>query len=447
MVPMDKRMQELDRRRLLATLGLGGGLALAGCLDSQLLSGGTAAAQPVTAPDERPETNDDRIAAYTRENAGFGLDLLQALAAEESDTNLLVSPLSASVALAIAWGGARGDTADEMQETLRYPHDQDDLHPTIGALQYDLNEVATEDVDGTFDLALANALWGQESYPFRESYLDTAEENYGGAFREVDFVDETEESRERINEWVAERTQDNIDELLPPGSITGLTRLVITNAVYLLADWKYPFDPEDTDDGEFTQVDGSTAEVPMMQQTETFRHLSDHDHGYQMIDLPYVGDAVSMSIILPEEGTFESFVADMTGEWLIERFAELDQADESELRLELPRFEFESSTELGELLADLGMPSAFDDQQANFEGIARLHEISETLFIHEVYHDTFVSVDEEGTEAAAATGVVMGDDSAPPSMTVDRPFIFTIRDRKSDAVLFLGRVVDAADMA
>jgi len=440
-------MQGLYRRRLLATLGLGGGVALAGCLDSRPLSGGTAAVQPVTAPDERPETDDDRIADYTRENAGFGLALIRALADEEPDSNLLVSPLSASVALAIAWSGARGDTADEMRQTLRYPHDQDELHPTVGALQYDLNEMATEDIDGTFDLAVANALWGQESYPFRESYLDTAEANYGGAFREVDFVDETEESREQINEWVAERTQDNIDELLPPNSITSLTRLVITNAVYLLADWKYPFDPEDTDEEEFTRIDGSTTEVPMMQQTEEFRYLSGTDRGYQMVDLPYVGDAMSMVVILPEEGTFESFVTDLTGEWFTERFAELDQADKSELRLQLPRFEFESSTELGTLLADLGMPSAFDNRRANFEGIARLDEVSETLFIHGVYHDTFVSVDEEGTEAAAATGVTIGTTSAPPSMTVDRPFIFAIRDRESDAMLFLGRVVDAADMA
>ena len=438
----------LNRRTLLALAGIGfPGTGLAGCLDNVTMPGdGAAAAQQVTAPNARPDATEEQIAEYIRENVTFGIDLLRSIAEEESQSNLMVSPISVSAALGMTLAGTRGDTEAEIREALRFPHGQETLHPTIGALQYELNEVASEDVDGDLELAIANRLWGQADYPFLDAYLETIEDHYGAGFEEVDFVDDPEGSRETINEWVAERTNDRIDELFPGGSIDALTRLVITNAVYLLADWARPFDPDDTTDNEFTALDGSTAEVAMMHQTDDFRYLPGHEAGYEALELPYVGESLSMVVILPAADTFAAFEADLDGGWMVDRFAELDAADEREVGVSLPRFEFETAAPLGNHLAALGMPSAFDPDAANFEGLVAPEDTIERLFIHEVFHDTFVAVDEEGTEAAAATGVQIGTDSAPPQIIVDRPFLFLIRHRGTDTILFLGRVVDSDGM-
>lgn len=438
----------LQRRTLLGLTGAG----LAGGLTWNVTR--ASVASNVSGPDSRPDATDEEIAAYTRENAALGLDLLGELTSDSEPSNLLLSPLSVSGALAMTWAGARGYTEVEMRETLRFPHDQDDLHPTVGALQYDLNERA-ESVpqfevpqvwrSHTFELAVANALWGQTDYPFRASFLETLEENYGGGLREVDFRHNAEGGRERINDWAASATNGRVDDLIPEDALDRRSRLVLTNAVYLLADWEHPFDPAETEPGRFTAIDGTTSQVPMMhKEEEEFRYVASREPRYQVVELPYVGGDVSMVLVLPPEGGFQDFVASIDGAWLADRFAELDEADPREVRLVMPRFEFASNFELSGPLESMGMETAFDPSAANFLGMARHEDNGDLLFIADVFHDTYVRVDEEGTEAAAASASHVKLVSAPPSVTLDRPFLFLIRDRESDAVLFLGQVVDAA---
>lgn len=420
----------IDRRTLLGLLGLAAvGVPTAGCISS-------AAGNPghVTAPADRPAVDDDTLGALVQGNADFGVDLLAAVA-DASGTNTAVSPLSVAACLGMVRAGAIDETAAEMDDTLRFP---DDVHAALGALAYDLEDAAQ--ADEALELAIANAVWMQANFAVEDTYLETLKENYGAEATDLDFVADPEGSRETINDWTADATNDLIEELFPEGAFTGDTRLVLTNAVYLLADWITAFDPDDTTDVDFTNLDGSTTATPMMQQTEEFRAFGGDDRDHVVVELPYVGGDLTMVCILPPEDDFVGFVERIDGAWLLETFDELEVTVEREINLSLPRFTFDTEATLSEHLTDLGMPRAFDPNRAQFDAIS-----SAQLFLNEVYHDTYVAVDEEGTEAAAATGSEMRLVSAPAGITFDRPFLFAIRHRDTNAVLFFGQVVDASD--
>ncbi|RQG99995.1 serpin family protein [Natrarchaeobius oligotrophus] len=399
-------------------------------------------------PETRPDVTDDHLEELVRGNAAFAAELLRRFADEEPNANHLFSPVSLATALAMARAGARGETATQLSETLAFPP-EDDLHPAVGALLYDLNARAEDAAAPSlvdrirggreFDLTVATALWGQAGYPYREAFLETLESNYGAGLREVDFAGDADGARSSVNEWIADATGGRIDELLPAQSVTDDTRLVATNAVALLADWDEAFDPDDTRDRPFTALDGSSEEVPMMSQTDDFPYA--RIDGHQAIELPYVGGDVSMVVVLPAEGEFEALEADL-GPDLLGTF--FDALEEREVGIDLPRFEFDVEFGLADALGDLGMPDAFDPDDANFEGVAPTDHGSDALYLYDVHHEAYVSVDEEGTEAVAATGLSGGLASGPMTVTVDRPFLFVVRDRTTDAVLFLGRVVDAA---
>jgi serpin B len=432
----------MNRRDVLARSGALALVALAGC-QAPPVSRTTTAEPPATTADEpttRPPVDEEPLAELARGNASFALDLHRHLAAG-TGTSLFLSPYSISVALAMTYAGADGETETQMRETLRYTLGPD-VHPTFEALQSALEgrETTVDPVEGeevpAFELAVANALWGREGYPFADDYLSLVADYYGGGVRTADFSGEPGGERARINDWVAERTADRIETLLPPGSITPATVLVLTNAIYFMAGWQFPFDPEETTDGTFTALDGSTASVSMMQQT--FRTNYASLDGAEAIELPYVGREVSMVLILPDAGTFESFERGLTGDRLFEIFDALGDASGD---LRMPRYEYEYEVQLSKALSALGMPVAFG-AGADFGGMVAGG--GGDLWIDEVYHKAFVSVDEEGTEAAGATAVVM-EETAPATsfdLTVDRPFLFFIRDRPTNAVLFLGRVVD-----
>jgi len=440
---------DLDRRAALGLVGSG----LAGGLFWDAATGAVTA--DAGGPDHRPGATSDDVEAYTHGNAGFGLDLLEELTAVEPETNRMVSPLSVSAALAMTWAGARGETASEMRETLRFPQGRPDLHRAVGALHHELGRRA----DGVprfegyrpwetnrFELRLANALWGQEGFPFAEPFLETLQRYYGGGLHTVDFRADPEGARRRVNDWATSRTAGRIDELLPEGSITGQTALVLANAVYLLADWDRQFDPDETEDGQFTAIDGRSRQVRMMKQTDDFRAVFDREAGYRAVGLPYVGGDIAMVFVMPfrRDTPFREFETTADGEWLTRLFTELDATGEREVQVRIPRFEFETSASLERHLEELGMEAPFHPG-ANFDGMTA-GEGDGGLHIARVFHDTYVAVDETGTEAAAATGAV-GAESAPPTFAADRPFLFCIRDRPTDAVLFLGRVVDAAAAA
>jgi serpin B len=252
----------------------------------------------------------------------------------------------------------------------------------------------------------------------------------------LDFIKSPEDSRVTINNWVSDQTNSRIKDLLPQGSIDSLTRFVLTNAIYFDAAWQYPFAKESTHNGTFNLLNGSTVTVPMMNHEGSYSYIK--STGYQAIELPYSGNEIAMDIIMPDAGKFDTFESDLTADKVSGIIGNLKS---SFLVLDMPKFSFDSSFSLNTALSALGMPVAFDDIKADFSGITG----NTDLHISDVVHKAFVAVDEEGTEAAAATGVVMGLAALPQdAMTVNQPFIFLIRDVKSGAILFVGRVLNPA---
>ncbi|MBN1366424.1 MAG: serpin family protein [Dehalococcoidales bacterium] len=369
-------------------------------------------------------------------NNTFALELYQSL--KGSEGNLFYSPFSISSALAMTYAGARGETADQMEATLHFLLPQSQLHTAFKNISDTItNRVYESDgaeIEG-FMLRNVNALWGLQGYPFLDSFLNTLTENYGSELTTLDFINEPEESRIIINDWVSERTENRINNLLQQGAITPFTRLVLTNAIYFKAGWLYEFYEGNTIDGTFNLIDDKTVSVPMMKQTETFKYGKGTD--YQAIELMYRGQATSMVIILPANGHFESF-QDNLDYPILEGI--IKNMEHEKVNLTLPKFEFSADFELGKTLEEMGMPLAFTEQ-ADFTGMADTYE---PLFISKVIHKAFVAVDEKGTEAAAATAaiIVVTAPAKPVDMNIDRPFIFLIRDMETDAIMFIGRVMN-----
>ena len=337
--------------------------------------------------------------------APFAFDLYRALCVE--DGNLFYSPYSISLALAMTYAGARGETERQMADTLHFLLPQDRLHPAFNDLDIRLASRARDqqrDFDTGFRLNIANALWGQEGYEFVEEFLNVLSENYGAGVRPMDFMTMPEESRLTINDWVADRTEDRIKDLIPQGVIDEFTRLVLTNAIYFNAKWRYTFDESSTLMRPFHLLDGGEVHVQMMMsEPEYFGYAS--GEGYQAVDLPYAGGGLSMTILLPDEGRFKEFENSIDAV-LVGRI--LEDIEGPLVELTMPRFEFESQFMLVETLEKMGMPNAFDDRASDFSGMDGTSCFAgdvPCLLISDVIHKAFVSVDEEGTEAAAATAV------------------------------------------
>ncbi len=383
-----------------------------------------------------PDVSASERASLVEGNSGFAFELYQALREEEG--NLFYSPYSISLALAMTYAGARGETAEQMADTLQFLLNQDTLPPAFNWLDAELASrgegAKSKDGEG-FRLNIVNAIWGQKDYQFLSGFLDVLAENYGAGLRILDFIKETEKSRLTINDWVSDQTEGRIEDLIPQGAIGALTRLVLTNAIYFNAAWEYPFDEKMTADGQFDLLDSGQVSVPMMKQTESFGYTE--GEGYQAVELRYDGGELSMVILLPEAGNFGTFEEGLQDQQVSDIISGLKS---TEVALTMPRFEFESEFSLKDTLAEMGMPVAFSSA-ADFSGMTGRRELS----ISEVVHKAFVAVDEAGTEAAAATAVIMELTAAPDlpvEVTIDRPFIFLIRDIETGAVLFVGRVIN-----
>ncbi|MBL7065089.1 MAG: serpin family protein [Anaerolineae bacterium] len=321
-----------------------------------------------------------------------------------------------------------------MAETLHFILPQDRLHPAFNGLDLALARrgEGAEGKDGEgFRLNIVNATWGQEGFQFLPEFLDTLAENYGAGLRLLDFVNAPEEARITINDWISDQTEDRIEDLIPQGVIDELTRLVLTNAIYFNAAWQYPFREDLTAAGTFYLLDGGQVTAPMMTQTAPFGYAE--SEGYQAVELPYDGGELSMVILLPAVGKFELFEGALDADHVDTITKNLAYR---QVALTMPKFEFESGFSLAETLAAMGMPDAFTGA-ADFSGMTG----SRDLFIREVTHKAFVSVDEAGTEAAAATAVAVPVEEGV-EVTVDHPFIFLIRDIETSAILFVGRVVN-----
>jgi len=390
-------------------------------LAAAILCGMAKAPAPVPA---EPET----VMQLTRDNTDFALRLYNRLAAEEG--NLFLSPHSISTALAMTWAGARGDTAREMATALGFTLDQKRLHPAFAGLEAELERARRE---SGVTLATANALWPQQGFDFARQFLDMVEANYDAELRTLDFVRETEKARLTINGWVEEQTADRIKDLIQPGVLGPATRLVLTNAIYFKGLWKHPFKEKLTRDQSFTLAGGHRVDVPMMRIREDFGY--GEADGLQLLRLPYGEGGLAMVILLPEAGGLSALEAKLDharlGEWLAGLMIE-------EVDVHLPRFRFTMEFQLNAALTALGMKTAFGER-ADFSGMSK-----EPLFLSAVIHKAFVEVNEEGTEAAAATAGVVAMTAMPRPPKVfraDRPFIFMILGG-GDEILFMGRTAD-----
>jgi serpin B len=382
-----------------------------------------------------PEVNISDQTTLVDDNNAFAFDLYQSL--KESGSNLFYSPFSVSMALAMTFAGARGETEQQMADTLHFILEHERLHPAFNWLDSELAKRGkeAEGKDGeVFRLNVTNAIWGQKDYQFLVDFLDILAENYGAGLRGLDFINEPEQSRITINQWVSEQTEGRIKDLIPPGSINAWTRLVLTNAIYFNAAWQHQFSDDMTTDSPFYLLEGGQVTVPMMRQTELFGYAE--GNGYQVVELPYDGGELSMVIILPDEGKFEDLEVSLDAQLIDDIIKNIEYKN---VNLAMPKFEFESEFSLKDILAIMGMPIAFSDS-ADFSGMTGTME----LFIADIIHKAFVSVDENGTEAAAATAVIMAGSAPiePVRVNIDRPFIFLIRDIPTDTILFIGRVLN-----
>ncbi len=383
-----------------------------------------------------PDTSQTDLSTLVDGNSTSAFDLYQAL--RDTEGNLFYSPYSISLALAMTYAGARDATEKQMADALRFLLPQDRLHPAFNSLDLTLasrGQGAKGKDEKGFRLHIVNAIWGQKDYNFLTAFLDLLAENYGAGLRILDFIKDPEEARKTINEWVSGQTEERIKDLIPQGAINELTRLVLTNAIYFNAAWQYPFDKAATSDGNFILLNGDKITVPMMRQTQSFGYAE--EDGYQAVELPYDGRELSMVILLPEEGQFDSFESSLSSQQVNDVIQKMENR---QVVLSMPKFEYESSFGLKKALTDLGMAVAFTPN-ADFSGMDGKRD----LFVQDVLHKAFVSVDEAGTEAAAATAVVVGVTSVPTNtieLKIDRPFIFLIRDIGTGTILFVGRVVN-----
>ncbi len=385
--------------------------------------------------DLSPAASPEDLHSLAEGNAAFALDLYHLLAADEG--NLFYSPYSISVTLGMTSAGAGGQTADQMATALHFGLPQDRLHAAFNAYSLDLQARTEAVTDGTpFELTIANGLWGQQGSAFLPTFLDLLAEDYGAGMRLADFVSDPEAARQAINQWVSDETRERIQDVIPSGAIDAITRLVLVNAIYFQAAWFHPFAADATASAPFNDLEGSSIDVPMMHQDQSYGYAL--REGYRALELPYQSGGVSMLVILPDEGLFQTVEQALTATMLEDIVGNLTYGP---VILSLPRFTTESSFSLNSALQALGMTDGFDPDRADFSGMDGNHD----LYIGSVLHHAFVSVDENGTEAAAATGVIMVPASAPIlepiEFTVDRPFIYLIRDDLSGTLLFVGRVV------
>ncbi|KYF53345.1 hypothetical protein BE08_41025, partial [Sorangium cellulosum] len=364
-------------------------------------------------------------------NASFALDVGRAL--RSATTNVVYAPLSISTALAMTYAGARTTTEQAMAATMRFELPQERLHPAFNHVDLQLQKHAEA---GGVQLHTANAIWAQIDVPIEEPFLNVLGESYGAHVRLADFARATKEAEGLINAWVSDRTGGKIPELLDD-DVTPETVAVLVNAIYFQAKWKTAFGKDATQPGTFRRADGSSVTAQMMHGTHQASHGA--GDGWEAVGIPYAGSAVSMFLVLPAEGTADTFEESLDGAALE---AIIDATYEQPVDITMPKFSFGTSTSLKETLSHLGMAIAFGIE-ADFTGILA----GEELWIHDVIHAARIDVDEAGTEAAGSTGVILnstgtGLPALPAAIVLDRPFFFFIRDASARAILFAGRVND-----
>lgn len=362
-------------------------------------------------------------------NTRFALDLYGQLSKEEG--NLFFSPYSVSTALAMSWSGARNNTEREMADTLHFPLGQAKLHQTFAGLERGLADILAR---GDVSLTTANSIWPQAGLPLLDSYVTRLEESYGVAVTPLDYVKDAEAARQTINRWVETKTREKIRNLIPPGGIDPSTAMVLVNAIHFKGDWASRFKERHTAPADFTLPGGEVKKVPTMYQCGSFNVGGDKD--VEVLELPYQGGDLSMLILLPRDKQgLAGLERGLTPERLVTLLGGLN---EETVNVTLPKFRFTwGTTDLVVSLQALGMKDAFTNR-ADFSGM----DGRKSFFISLVLHKAFIEVNEQGSEAAAATAVIKKRALAPRYIRADHPFLFLIRDNVSGSVLFLGRVAD-----
>jgi serpin B len=378
-----------------------------------------------------PQVPAEDAAALAQGNLQFAVDMHAKLRATNPG-NFLFSQASMSIALAMLYAGAGGDTATQMAATLHFTLPPARLHPAFNALDAALTTQPPGSAGGAFRLEIANGTWTQDGFAVLPSYLDTLALNYGAGLYTDDFQLDADAARQRINGWVSNHTEKQIPMLFAPGTIDASTVLVLANAVFFHGDWKKPFNGK-SPMGTF-HARGGDVSVPMMNGDLNGTLWS--GTGYSAASLPYVGDTTAMIIVVPDEGTFDTFEQGLTAASLAAIVASGAQSHSGDVIM--PRFKFATATPLAPTLQEMGMTDAFAPGAADLSGIDGTHN----LYVQHVIHKATIAVDEKGTTASAATGISVGVTSAPPTLFVDRPFLFFIRHAATGAILFQGRVVD-----
>jgi serpin B len=365
-------------------------------------------------------------------NNQFAIDLYSKYSSKEE--NVFFSPYSLSSALAMTYEGARGQTAEEMQKVMHFPNDTSLMRSEFSSLYLTLNPS-----NSPYKLTTANALWAQRDFKFSQDYLNLVETNYYGKTTNLDFKDDTENSRITINNWVANKTNDKILDLIPSGTIGPDTRLVLTNAIYFLANWSQKFETDFTSEKDFNLSSGTSIKTQMMHQTSYFSYMENSN--LKMLEMDYLGDDLSMLVLLPSNNNIDSLDNTLNLENLETWKKEMNN---SEVEVSFPRFKFETKYMMASDLKQMGMPIAFTDS-ADFSGMTGKKDLQ----ISEVIHQAFVNVSESGTEAAAATAVIMVSSAMPGEprprpkiFNANHPFIFLIQEKSTGTILFMGKVAN-----
>jgi len=381
----------------------------------------------------------NKIQALAQDNTSFALSFYDMI--REENDNIIFSPFSLSLALSMTLAGAESATEQGMIDALQLSLPESEIYPTFNALLLEIEKsqvnTSGESQGNQFQLNIANSLWGQAGYDFEASFLDTLAKNYGAGMHIVNYKEKPEESREIINQWVEQETEEKIKDLIPSGAINTLTRLILANAIYFKGSWLMPFSKTGTVIVPFFTLNGAEAEVDMMQLFGEYLRYYRGDN-YQVVDLPYFSNDFTMRIIVPDQESFKDF-EDQLQEDILADIQENIRSQKVNLRM--PKFDYETTVNANEALMALGMSDAFNPNTADFSDINEANE----LFITDVIHKATITVDEEGTEAAAATAVIMGLKSMAPedpiALTIDRPFLYMIQHNPTGTILFFGRFV------
>lgn len=380
--------------------------------------------------------NIDEPATLSQSNNDFAIDVFKLLVSDREKQNTFLGPFSLYNALAMTYAGAEGNTAKEMERVLNITSSGQNIH---NKFKTTLENMHKREEKADYKLTIANALWGQKGTAFKKSFISLVNKCYDAGLNDLDFKQQPEKACNHINRWVSNKTNDKISKLISPQAITPMTRLILTNAVYFKGRWADTFSKQMTSEKPFTLLNGRTVKTQMMRKSTTYNYTESEN--WQVLQLPYVKNDLAMVIFLPKtDNTLTKLVEDELNSELIN--THLNNLQRKQVNVTIPKFKLKNHFQLATTLQNMGMPSAFDPNKADFSNMSK----EEKLFISDVIHKTYIKVNEEGTEAAAATGVQMKATSVPTQkptqFRADHPFVFLIRDLHNHNILFLGQLVN-----